>query len=144
MKDSVHSRPLLVFCLRPFCDFLSRSNRLFVGLDAEKLEFILNAAVILYRMIPPDAHSLGSEGRVVNGNWRDTSDVKEGSLPREVTKQVNGSLSSRTKQVNEFSKHTRFLVDISFSCCSLRNGSLWESAQKDELSYSFFELKCLL
>lgn len=88
-------------------------------------------------MIPPDAHSLGSEGRVVNGNWRDTSDVKEGSLPREVTKQVNGSLSSRTKQVNEFSKHTRFLVDISFSCCSLRNRSLWESAQKDELSDSF-------
>lgn len=88
-------------------------------------------------MIPPDAHSLGSEGRVVNGNWRDTSDVKEGSLPREVTKQVNGSLSSRTKQVNEFSKHTRFLVDISFSCCSLINRSLWESAQKDELSDSF-------
>ncbi|AEC06081.1 unnamed protein product [Arabidopsis thaliana] len=102
-----------------------------------RTELILNAAVILYTMIPPDAHSLGSEGRVVNGNWRDTSDVKEGSLPREVTKQVNGSLSSRTKQVNEFSKHTRFLVDISFSCCSLINRSLWESAQKDELSDSF-------
>ncbi|KAK3217889.1 hypothetical protein Dsin_011859 [Dipteronia sinensis] len=42
---------------------LSKSNRLFVGLDAESWSSS-NAAVILYTMIPPDAHSLGSEGRL--------------------------------------------------------------------------------
>ena len=51
--------------LRPLLrlSFLARSNRLFVGLDAESWSSS-NAAVILYTMIPPDAHSLGSEGRL--------------------------------------------------------------------------------